>query len=157
MPEACNSGFYLERGPPALTCIKVTGGRRDNVHPARSSPPEPRPLRPSVPVQRNSTLPRPSSDRTKDGYAADQLTEPIQRPMRLFAATRTTRDWFDESEKPPPTAIPSQTLIAWSVFGLFLMALLIAMHFVQVDLMPVVAARRRRVQIQPRHALVGTA
>jgi predicted PurR-regulated permease PerM len=61
--------------------------------------------------------------------------------MKLFAATRTTRDWFNVSEKPPPpTAIPSQTLIAWSVFGLFLMALLTAMYFVQAVLMPVVAA-----------------
>lgn len=61
--------------------------------------------------------------------------------MKLFAATRTTRDWFTEVEKPPPPrAIPSQTLMAWSVFGLFLMALLAAMYFVQAILMPVVAA-----------------
>lgn len=61
--------------------------------------------------------------------------------MKLFAATRTTRDWFTEVEKPPPpTAIPSRTLLAWSVFGLFLMALLTAMYFVQAVLMPVVAA-----------------
>jgi predicted PurR-regulated permease PerM len=61
--------------------------------------------------------------------------------MKLFATTRTTREWFNENEKAePPTAIAPQTLIAWSVFGLFLMALLTAMYFVQAVLMPVVAA-----------------
>ena len=61
--------------------------------------------------------------------------------MKLFAATRTTQDWFAAVEKSPaPPAIASQTLMAWSVFGLFLLALLTAMYFVQAVLMPVVAA-----------------
>jgi predicted PurR-regulated permease PerM len=61
--------------------------------------------------------------------------------MKLFGASRATQHWLTEAEKPaPPRAIPLQGLMAWSVFGLFLMALLTAMYFVQAILMPVVAA-----------------
>jgi predicted PurR-regulated permease PerM len=61
--------------------------------------------------------------------------------MKLFGASRAARDWLAGVEKPPPPkAIPLQRLMAWSTFGLFLMALLTAMYFVQVILMPVVAA-----------------
>jgi predicted PurR-regulated permease PerM len=61
--------------------------------------------------------------------------------MKLFGTARAARDWLAGVEKPaPPTEIPLQRLMAWSIFGLFLMALLTAMYFVQVILMPVVAA-----------------
>lgn len=61
--------------------------------------------------------------------------------MKLFGTARAARDWLAGVEKPPPPeAIPLQRLMAWSIFGLFMMALLTAMYFVQVILMPVVAA-----------------
>jgi predicted PurR-regulated permease PerM len=61
--------------------------------------------------------------------------------MKLFGTARAARDWLAGVEKPPPPkAVPLQRLMAWSIFGLFLMALLTAMYFVQAILMPVVAA-----------------
>ena len=72
------------------------------------------------------------------------LTGPQQMfpsPMKLFGAPRTIRNWMPEiADPPPPAVVPIQALMAWSVFGLFLMALLTAMYFVQAILMPAVAA-----------------
>ena len=55
------------------------------------------------------------------------LTGPQQMfpsPMKLFGAPRTIRNWMPEIANPPPPAVvPIQALMAWSVFGLFLMAL----------------------------------
>jgi predicted PurR-regulated permease PerM len=61
--------------------------------------------------------------------------------MKLFGATRTIRNWLPEiMNSPAPQAVPTQSLMAWSVFGLFLLALLTAMYFAQAILMPAVAA-----------------
>lgn len=55
--------------------------------------------------------------------------------------SRSVRDWFAGFPKPePPKAIDPTALAAWSVFGLFLLALLAVLYFAHVIIVPAVAA-----------------
>lgn len=65
----------------------------------------------------------------------------VTRSMKLFGASRKARNWFDGVETlPVPRAVPARSLLAGSVFGLFLLALLAAMYLLQAILLPAVAA-----------------
>ena len=61
--------------------------------------------------------------------------------MKLFGASRKARNWLDDIDKPlAPTVVPTQSLLAGSVFGLFLLGLFAMMYLAQAILMPSVAA-----------------
>ncbi len=61
--------------------------------------------------------------------------------MKVFGISKSMRDWFAGFPKPEPAkTIDPATLTAWSVCGLFLLALLVLMYFAAVVVVPVVAA-----------------
>lgn len=60
---------------------------------------------------------------------------------RFLGSSRAVKDWFTGAPAPPPPhSVPLAALTAWSVFGLFLIALFVVMHLAQVVLLPAVAA-----------------
>lgn len=60
--------------------------------------------------------------------------------MAMKILSKSVRDWFSGFPKPEPKALDLTALTAWSVFGLFLIALLAVLYFAHVIIVPVVAA-----------------